>query len=150
MTFPENFIFPGFPDPVGTLAWVDSTCISAHSRQSERQNIIDRTHTWQQCLITISEGILTKIRLQSRKDCTAMHRQQNEYSGWRRRLETRLSMSRMCECMRRRGRGNSLNVTGANFAKLAEWVGYDVYVYCAKNIADVNVARYHKIESWIK
>ena len=31
----------------------------AHSRQSERQNITDRTHTWQQCLVTISEDILT-------------------------------------------------------------------------------------------
>ena len=31
----------------------------AHSRQSERQNIIDRTHTWQQCLVTISEDIPT-------------------------------------------------------------------------------------------
>ena len=31
----------------------------AHSRQSERQNIIDRRHTWQQCLETISEDILT-------------------------------------------------------------------------------------------
>ena len=29
----------------------------SHSRQSERQNIIDRTHTWQQCLVTISEDI---------------------------------------------------------------------------------------------
>ena len=29
----------------------------AHSRQSERQNIIDRTHTWQQCLAAISEGV---------------------------------------------------------------------------------------------
>ena len=33
--------------------------LSAHSRQSKRQNIIDRTHTWQQCLVTISEDILT-------------------------------------------------------------------------------------------
>ena len=31
----------------------------AHSRQSERQNIIDRTHIWQQCSVTISEDILT-------------------------------------------------------------------------------------------
>ena len=31
----------------------------AHSRQSGRQNILDRTHTWQQCLVTISEDILT-------------------------------------------------------------------------------------------
>ena len=31
----------------------------AHSRQSERQNIIDGTHTWQQCSVTTSEDILT-------------------------------------------------------------------------------------------
>ena len=31
----------------------------AHSRQSEQQNIIDRTHTWQQCSVTISKDILT-------------------------------------------------------------------------------------------
>ena len=56
-------------------AWVDSVCMSAHSRQSERQNIIDRRHAWQQCLITISEGIsTTKIWLNSRKDCTMRHR----------------------------------------------------------------------------
>ena len=28
-----------------------------HSRESERQNIIDKTHTWQQCLVIISEDI---------------------------------------------------------------------------------------------
>ena len=32
--------------------------MSAHSRESERQNIIDKTHTWQQCLVIISEEIL--------------------------------------------------------------------------------------------
>ena len=31
----------------------------AHSRQSGRQNIRDKTHTWQQYLVTISEDILT-------------------------------------------------------------------------------------------
>ena len=30
----------------------------AHSRQLERQNIIDRMHTWQQSSLTISEDIL--------------------------------------------------------------------------------------------
>ena len=29
-----------------------------HSRESERQNIIDKTYTWQQCLVIISEDIL--------------------------------------------------------------------------------------------
>ena len=36
-----------------------SLTMSAHNRQSEQQNIIDRTHTWQQCSVTISEDILT-------------------------------------------------------------------------------------------
>ena len=31
----------------------------AHSWQSERQNIIARTHTWQQCSVNTSEAILT-------------------------------------------------------------------------------------------
>ena len=31
----------------------------AHSRQSERQSIIERMHTWQQSLVTISKDILT-------------------------------------------------------------------------------------------
>ena len=31
----------------------------AHSRQSERQNIIARMHTWQQCSVSTSEAILT-------------------------------------------------------------------------------------------
>ena len=35
------------------------TCMPAHSRLSERLNIIDRTHTWQQSSVTISEDILT-------------------------------------------------------------------------------------------
>ena len=48
--------------------------LSAHSRQSERQNIIDRMHTWQQCSVTISDDILTTIRLQSQIDFTATHR----------------------------------------------------------------------------
>ena len=30
----------------------------AHSRQSVRQNIIDRMHTWQQCSVTISKDVL--------------------------------------------------------------------------------------------
>ena len=33
--------------------------LPAHSRQSERQNIIARTHTWQQWSVSTSEAILT-------------------------------------------------------------------------------------------
>ena len=39
-----------------TAQWL---IVSAHSWQSERQNIIDRTYTWQQCLVTTSGDILT-------------------------------------------------------------------------------------------
>ena len=35
-----------------------SLTMSAHSRELEQQNIIDKTHTWQQCLVIISEDIL--------------------------------------------------------------------------------------------
>ena len=31
--------------------------MSAHSQELEWQNIIDKTHTWQQCLVIISEDI---------------------------------------------------------------------------------------------
>ena len=34
-------------------------CMPAHSRQSERQNIIARMHTWQQCSVSTWEAILT-------------------------------------------------------------------------------------------
>ena len=32
--------------------------MSVHSRESEWQNIIDKTHIWQLCLVIISEDIL--------------------------------------------------------------------------------------------
>ena len=74
----------------GSLDWF-YVHVSWHRRQSERQNITDRTHTWPQCLITISEDILTtKIRLQSPIDCTTRHRQQQHW----------YSVSRMCESVR--------------------------------------------------
>ena len=46
------------------LSWLRNhlTCqhtAARHGQQSERQNIIDRMHTWQQCSVTISEDILT-------------------------------------------------------------------------------------------
>ena len=40
---------------------VQSLTMSAHSRESKREDIIDRTHTWQQCSVTISEDILTPM-----------------------------------------------------------------------------------------
>ena len=42
----------------GTLV-PDLPHIPAHSRQSGRQNIITRTHTWQQCSVSTSGAILT-------------------------------------------------------------------------------------------
>ena len=38
---------------------VQSLTMSAHSRQSEQQNIKDGTHIWQQCSVTISGDIST-------------------------------------------------------------------------------------------
>ena len=42
----------------GTLV-PDLPHMPAHSRQSGRQNIITRTHTWQQCSVSTSGAILT-------------------------------------------------------------------------------------------
>ena len=42
----------------GVSCWLRKHLPSQHTA-IERQNIIDRTHTWQQCLVTISEDILT-------------------------------------------------------------------------------------------
>ena len=38
---------------------LNQLAMSAHSRQLERQNIIDRMHTWPQCSVITSEDILT-------------------------------------------------------------------------------------------
>ena len=47
---------------------VQSLTMSAQSRQSEWQNIKDRTQIWQQCLVTVSEDILTnKYRINLRQ-----------------------------------------------------------------------------------
>ena len=46
--------FEEFPDCAITY----HTC-PHHSRRPERQTIIDRMHTWQQCSVTLSEDILT-------------------------------------------------------------------------------------------
>ena len=47
---------------------VQSLTMSAQSRQSEWQNIKDRTQIWQQYLVTVSEDILTnKYRINLRQ-----------------------------------------------------------------------------------
>ena len=56
----------------------------AHSRQSERQNIIaSRTHTWQQCLVSTLEAILTtKYSFNLRQNSPLNIKNNTGYSGW--------------------------------------------------------------------
>ena len=55
----------------------------AHSRQSERQNIIARTHTWQQCSVSTSEAILTtKYGFNLRQNSPLNIENNRGYSGW--------------------------------------------------------------------
>ena len=57
-----------------------------HSRQSERQNIIARTHTWQQCSVITSEAILTtKWGFNLRQNSPLNIENNTGYSGWIRR-----------------------------------------------------------------
>ena len=56
--------------------------MSAHSQQSEQQNITDKMHTWQQYSVTISEDILT-TKCSFSVDCTAKHRWQDRVSCMR-------------------------------------------------------------------
>ena len=55
----------------------------AHSRQSGRQNIIARTHTWQQCSVNTSEAILTtKYGFNLRQNSALNIENNTGYSGW--------------------------------------------------------------------
>ena len=55
----------------------------AHSRQSERQNIIARTHTWQQCSLSTSEAILTtKYGFNLRQNSPLNIENNTGYPGW--------------------------------------------------------------------
>ena len=55
----------------------------AHSRQSERQNIIARTHTWQQCSVSTSEAILTtKYGFNLRQNSPLNIENNMGYPGW--------------------------------------------------------------------
>ena len=55
----------------------------AHSRQSERQNIIARTHTWQQCSVSTSEAILTtKYGFNLRQNSPLNIENNTGYTGW--------------------------------------------------------------------
>ena len=62
-----------------------SLTMSAHCRQSKRQNIIDRTHTWQQCSVTLSGDILTtKYGFNLRKiSPLSIHNELDNNTGWR-------------------------------------------------------------------
>ena len=55
----------------------------AHSRQSGRQNIIARTHTWQQCSVSTSEAILTtKYGFNLWQNSPLNIENNTGYSGW--------------------------------------------------------------------
>ena len=55
----------------------------AHGRQSERQNIITRTHTWQQCSVSTLEAILTtKYGFNLRQNSPLNIENNTGYSGW--------------------------------------------------------------------
>ena len=55
----------------------------AHSRQSERQNIVARTHTWQQCSVSTSEAILTtKYGFNLRQNSPLNIENNTGYSDW--------------------------------------------------------------------
>ena len=57
--------------------------MQAHGRQSKRQNIIPRTHTWQQCLVSTSEAILTtKYGFNFRQNSPLNIENNTGYSGW--------------------------------------------------------------------
>ena len=104
------------------------------------------------CILT------TKIRLQSRKDCTARHRLTIWIFWLRESVRAHHQVGSLkhdfatLRCMIRRGRENSLNITGANFsARLMESLEWAMtYVYCAKNIAYVNIAGCLNVESRTK
>ena len=110
---------------------------SQHSRRSERQNIIDRMHTWQLYSVTISEDILTKYGFNRRKIvlltsitkrifCLEIGDKVNRITHARIDPHNRQKLAFLMKrhtlvslptpllhsvCMRQRGRGNSLNGT---------------------------------------
>ena len=62
--------------PRGYSEEFPADCAITYHVSTQRQNIIDTTHTWQQCSVTISEDILTTKYgfIQSQIDFTAKHR----------------------------------------------------------------------------
>ena len=44
MTFPENFIFPGFPDPVGTLIYHPWELCGIHLRAISQEVLVSLMH----------------------------------------------------------------------------------------------------------
>ena len=71
---------------IGTLVRgvsLNAQSLTAHRRQSERQNIIARKHTWQQCLVSTSEAILTtKYGFNLRQNSPLNIENNTGYSGW--------------------------------------------------------------------
>ena len=110
----------------------------AHSRQSGRQNIIARTHTWQQCSVSTSRAILTtKYGFNLRQNSPLNIENNTGYSGWIRVFRACANRSAITEVgtlLKRhtvvpsptiplhsvawleKGRGNSLKCNGANFS----------------------------------
>ena len=129
----------------GVSYWLRNHLPYQHTA-TERQNIIDKTHTWQQCSVTISEVILTTKYgfIQSQIDFTAKHRKQNKLAdnntstlagekhaphalnqssqspSWHTFEAThagsRHTAPQHSVVWNHRGRGNSLNATSANFS----------------------------------
>ena len=123
--------------PPGTSLIAQSLTMSAHCRQSERQNIIDRRHTWQQCSVTISEDILTtKCGFNLRYISPLSINNELEYSITTRIFWLETSVPRMRQLVRtvtklahfwsdtrntqwheiKGAGGNSRNATSANFS----------------------------------
>ena len=149
--------FEEFPDCAITY----HTC-PHHSRRPERQNIIDRMHTWQQCSVTLSEDILTTKYGFNLKEISSLSIDNNtnisDAHAWigprNHQVGTLLKrhtlvpsppppLDSVAWC--KRCRGNSLKCYCANFSARGSQSGgipargtwrHMPYVYCAKNSTD--------------
>ena len=116
-----------------------SLTVPADSRQSERQNIIDRTHTWQQCLVTTSEDISKTIYSFNRREISPLSIDNNTNTlagsaNWH-------TFEATCACTfphaswtsvawNKRSRGNSLKCFSANFSTRRHDEGKCMLLYC--------------------
>ena len=107
----------------------------AHSRPSERQNIIARTHTWQQCSVSTSEAILTtKYGFNLRQNSPLNIENNSDWIRVCRACANRSAITEVGTLLKRhklvpsptiplhsvawleKGRGNSLKCNSANFS----------------------------------